>query len=125
MDDYRWIYMNFVETIAAFATQTIEQNGVLSTATLSNEISKIVAEQPEVCVALWARGLMVRDGLDVFEGAPLEDVELAYKLAMENNTDKNYDITIAGIRATCDGFRHLQDYSAPFHQVPVGHSYSG
>lgn len=113
MDDYRWIYMKFVETIAAFATRTIEQNGVLSPKTLSDEIGKIIAGHPEVCVALWARGLMVRDGLDVFEGAPLEDVEVAYSLAMENNTDKNYDLTIAGLRATCDGFRHLQTWTAP------------
>jgi hypothetical protein len=113
MDDYRDIYMKFVESIAAFATQTVEQHGVISSETLSDEISRIVAEQPEVCVALWARGLMVRDGLDVFEGAPLEDVEAAYSLAMAHNTDKNYNITIAGLRATCDGFRRLQMYSAP------------
>ena len=120
MDDYRGIYMKFVESIAAFALQTIEQNGVISTETLSDEISRIVAEQPEVCVALWARGLMVRDGLDLFEGAPLEDVEVAYTLAMEHNTDKNNNITIAGLRATCDGFRHLQTYSALFREVPAG-----
>ena len=68
MEDYRSIFMNFVETIAAFATQTIEQNGVVSTETLSAEIDKIITDHPEVCVALWARGLMVRDGIDVFAG---------------------------------------------------------
>jgi len=65
MDDYRGIYMKFVESIAAFALQTIEQNGVISTTTLSNEISRIIAEQPEVCVALWARGLMVNSPREI------------------------------------------------------------
>ena len=55
---------------------------------------------------------MVRDGLDVFEGAPMEDVEAAYSLAMINNTGKNQDITIAGLRATCNGFRQLQSFTA-------------
>ena len=112
MDDYRWIYMQFVESIADFATKTIEQQGTISTKALSDEIGRIVSEQPEISVALWARGLMVRDGLDVFEGAPLEDVEAAYTLAMKNNTDKNQDITIAGLRATCNGFRQLQSITA-------------
>ena len=120
MDDYRSIFINFVETIATFATQTIEQNGVVSTKTLSNEIDTIITDHPEVCMALWARGLMVRDGIDVFAGVPLEDVEAAYSLAMEHNTDKNIFLTIAGIRATCDGFRRLQTYTPPVHQVPAG-----
>jgi hypothetical protein len=111
--------MNFVETLAAFVTQTIEQKGELSSKTISDEISRIVAERPEVSVALWARGLMVRDGLDVFDGAPLEDVEAAYSLAMVNNSDKNYNITIAGLRATCDGFRQLFNYTAPLRDLPA------
>lgn len=112
MEDYRWVYLKFVERIAAFATETIEKHGVLSFGTLSEEIGRIIAKHPEVTVALWARGLAVRDGLDVFAGAPLEDVEVAYSLAMDHNTGKNHDLTIAGLRVTCDGFRHLQDYAA-------------
>ena len=53
MEDYRWIYMKFVDTIAAFATKTIEQNGVLSPQTLSDEIGKIIAKHPEI-----QRGIM-------------------------------------------------------------------
>ncbi len=108
MDDYRWIYIDFVERIATFATEIIKQKGTLSPQTLSEEISRIVAEQPEISVALWARGLAVRDGLDIFDGAPIEDVEAAYNLAMVHNTDKNTSIAIAGLRATCEGFRNLQ-----------------
>jgi hypothetical protein len=120
MDDYLLMYIKCVETIAAFAQQTIEENGVISTKALSDKIGEIIAKNPEVCVALWARGLMVRDGLDVFEGVPLEDVEVAYSLAMENNAGKNHDLTIAGIRATCDEFRRLQTCTALFREVPAG-----
>ena len=122
MEDYRSVYMRFVETIAAFATETIEKNGVLSTTTLSREIEKIIADQPEICVALWARGFMVRDGVDVFAGAPLEDVEAAYTLASAHNADTNTALTIAGIRATCNGFCNLQTYSGKYGSVPAGNT---
>ena len=69
-------------------------------------------------MALWARGLMVRDGLDVFEGAPLEDVEVAYSLAMDHNTDKNYNLTIAGSVQRATGSVSFRPGPLPFHEVP-------
>lgn len=122
MEDYRAVYMRFVETIAAFATRTIEQHGVLSTAALSREIEKIIADQPEISIALWARGFMVRDGVDVFAGTPMEDVEAAYTLAQAHDSAANTALTIAGVRATCERFRQLQTFSGTFGSAPAANT---